>query len=185
MTDYSAKAKYLLQLPYTRRLRPDEEGGYVASILEFPGCVADGESAEEALHNLDETAEAWLEVAIANGQEIREPIDLGGASGKIALRIPRSLHKQVAEMAQMEGTSVNQLLVAAIAHYVGGKELFRSLSQGIASAFHNTIAPERQRLRLYQFENIKIVHGDYQVERDNLTLELLKTSETPLVIERM
>lgn len=121
-------AKEMLRKAYARRLIPDESGGYVASILEFPGCVAEGETAEEALQHLDEAAESWLEVALSHGQEVRDPIEFGGYSGKIALRIPRSLHKQVAEMAELEGSSVNQLLVMAIAHYVGGKQLVNKLS---------------------------------------------------------
>ncbi len=116
-------SKKLLDRGYVRRLAPDVTGGYVASIQEFPGCVAEGETADEALKNLDNAAEAWIEVAVANGQHIREPVDFDGCSGKIALRMPRTLHKQAAELAELEGCSLNQLLVTAIAHYVGGKQL--------------------------------------------------------------
>ncbi|MYM82047.1 toxin-antitoxin system HicB family antitoxin [Duganella sp. FT50W] len=41
------------------------------------------------------------------------------ASGRIALRIPRSLHADIAELAQSQGCSVNQLLTVAISEYVG------------------------------------------------------------------
>lgn len=119
--------KEVLDKGYVRRLTPDATGGYVASILEFPGCVAEGETAEEALHNLDNAAESWIEVARAHGREIREPIDFEGCSGKFALRMPRTLHRQVAELAELEGCSVNQLLVAAISHYVGGKQTTAAL----------------------------------------------------------
>ncbi|BCF96600.1 hypothetical protein PPGU19_011690 [Paraburkholderia sp. PGU19] len=127
--------KDILQKPYARRLLPDEIGGYTATILEFPGCIAEGDTAQEALAALEEAAESWLTVAIANKNEIREPVDFEGYSGKVALRIPRTLHRQVAEFAEMEGTSINQLLVHAISRYVGGKEAFRAIADKLIDSF--------------------------------------------------
>lgn len=127
METTSRNARDILKKAYVRRLTPDTSGGYVASILEFPGCIAEGETAEEALQNLDKAAESWIEVAIANGHEIREPVDFEGFSGKIALRMPRNLHKQAAELAELEGCSLNQLLVTAISFYVGGKQSVSSV----------------------------------------------------------
>lgn len=115
----------ILSKPYTRRLTPDEGGGYLATILEFPGCIADGDTADEALANLERIAESWVEVSLANGQAIREPIELYGYSGKVALRMPRGLHKQAAEVAEIEDTSLNQLLIAAIARYLGWAQAAR------------------------------------------------------------
>lgn len=122
-SENSRRAAELLKKGYTRRLTPDETGGYTATILELPGCVADGDTAQEALDNLERVAESWIDVALANGQTVRDPVDFEGCSGKLALRMPRSLHKQAAEMAELEGCSLNQLLVTAIAHYIGGKRL--------------------------------------------------------------
>lgn len=123
------KAKEFLAKSYARQLTPDPGGGYVATISEFPGCIAEGDTADEALENLQNAAQSWLQVAIAHGQDIREPADFGTYSGKIALRIPRSLHQQVAELAQLEGTSINQVFVSAIAHYVGSKRVVHDITQ--------------------------------------------------------
>ncbi|MDA8190657.1 MAG: toxin-antitoxin system HicB family antitoxin [Gammaproteobacteria bacterium] len=114
----------ILKKPYARRLTPDESGGYVATIQEFPGCIAEGDSVDEAVRNLEAAAASWLEVAAKFEQPIPEPLDLHGYSGKVALRIPRGLHKQAAEMAASEGASLNQFLTSAIAHYVGSKAAF-------------------------------------------------------------
>ena len=112
---------------YVHRLKADETGGYVASILEFPGCIAEGDTAQEAIDNLNKAAESWISAAESTGYPVREPIDFNGFSGKTALRMPRNLHKQAAELADLEGCSLNQLLVTAIAHYVGGKQLSATL----------------------------------------------------------
>ena len=115
-----------LSRPYARRLTPDPSGGYVATIQEFPGLVAEGDSADEALRNLESAAAAWIETSIESGRTIPDPVELGGYSGKIALRIPRGLHKRAAEMASAEGTSLNQWLSTAIAFYLGSVEGFEA-----------------------------------------------------------
>lgn len=123
------KVNEYLCKPYARRLTPDESGGFVATIQEFPGCIAEGDTADEALHNVDRAAASWIEVALSLGQEIPEPLFYRGYSGKIALRIPRGLHKQAAEMADSEGVSLNQFLVSAIARYLGERGASNNLIQ--------------------------------------------------------
>lgn len=137
LTTTTSDSRKILEKPYARRLVPDEDGGYVASIQEFPGCVADGDNADEALKNLEAAAESWLEVALSHGQTIREPVSFDGYSGKIALRAPRSLHRQVAELAALEGSSINQILVMAIANYVGGKEVLHTALRSTFEKINN------------------------------------------------
>ncbi|MFZ4876816.1 toxin-antitoxin system HicB family antitoxin [Janthinobacterium sp. Mn2066] len=126
-----AQAQKILQDNYSRRLIPEEEGGYSASIMEFPGLVAEGDSADEALQNLNLAAESWIVAHLANGESVRPPVDFIGASGKIALRIPRGLHKQVCELAELEDASINQLLTFAIAEYVGRTTTLKTLEATI------------------------------------------------------
>lgn len=126
-----AQAQKILKDNYSRRLIPEEEGGYSASIMEFPGLVAEGDSADEALQNLDSAAESWIVAHLASGESVRPPVDFVGVSGKIALRIPRGLHKQVCELAEMEDASINQILTSAIAEYVGRTTTLKTLETTI------------------------------------------------------
>lgn len=139
----------ILKKPYTRRLLPDESGGYTASIQEFPGLVAEGETADEALKNLDEAAESWLAVSLAHGREIKDPVSFEGCSGKIALRISRGLHRQAAELAEMEGTSLNQLLANAIAGYVAGKQVLNEVSKVLGAHMSAVNALQLESINLY------------------------------------
>ena len=41
--------------------RPAEEGGYWAEVIELPGCVSQGETKEELMHNIMEAIQACLE----------------------------------------------------------------------------------------------------------------------------
>lgn len=134
------KSEDYLNKPYARRLTPDETGGFVATIQELPGCIAEGDTADEALYNLEQAAVSWIAAARSLGQEIPEPISFQGYSGKIALRIPRGLHKQVAEMAESEGTSQNQFLIAAIARYLGERGASKQLTKEFIAEMGKVVA---------------------------------------------
>lgn len=48
---------------YTAVFEPDqEEGGYTVTIPSLPGCISEGDTFEEALKNIKEAAELYLEV---------------------------------------------------------------------------------------------------------------------------
>ena len=56
-------AAKLLERPYARLVLRDEDGSFAAEIVEFPGCVASGDTAAEALEKLDEVAIDWIDAA--------------------------------------------------------------------------------------------------------------------------
>lgn len=59
--------------PYIRTVIPTE-GTFHAEMFEFPGCIATGETAGEALRNLERVAASWLYAALVQGQKIPEPL---------------------------------------------------------------------------------------------------------------
>jgi predicted RNase H-like HicB family nuclease len=42
-------------------LEPSEEGGYTAIFPSLPGCISEGDTKEEALKNIQEAIELYLE----------------------------------------------------------------------------------------------------------------------------
>lgn len=42
-------------------LEPSDEGGYTVYVPSLPGCISEGESKEEAMHNISEAIELYLE----------------------------------------------------------------------------------------------------------------------------
>ena len=48
----------------------EEDSAYIAEIPELAGCMADGSTAREALHNVEQIAQEWIETAQALGREI-------------------------------------------------------------------------------------------------------------------
>ncbi len=124
--------RYLSQ-PYARVLVPDPTGGYFAEVLEFPGCFTEGDTADETMANLDEAMLAWIEATLQEGHPIPPPQATQGYSGHVALRLPKSIHREAARRAQIEGTSLNQYLVAAVAARVGADDLVDRLAQRFVS----------------------------------------------------
>jgi predicted RNase H-like HicB family nuclease len=118
--------RYLNQ-PYARILIPDLKGGFSAEMLEFPGCFAEGDTADDAIDNLERAASSWIEVALSQGQEIPPPSASYGYSGRLVLRLPRELHKLAARKADRDRVSLNQCLLTAIATWVGADNLYQRL----------------------------------------------------------
>lgn len=56
---------------------PSEEGGFTAYVPSLPGCISEGNSREEALENIREAIELYLEpvdddMSLVSGAEIME-----------------------------------------------------------------------------------------------------------------
>lgn len=98
-----------MALPYRFEIIPDmDEGGFVGAYPELPGCLTSGETIEEVARNAEDAKHAWLVAAMEDGVVIHEPETLDAYSGQFKLRIPKSLHRSLAEHARNEGTSMNQ-----------------------------------------------------------------------------
>jgi antitoxin HicB len=138
--------EYLKQ-PYTRILIPYNDGTYSAEILEFSGCFADGKTADEAMVNLSKAAISWIEACIEQGLEIPEPFMNQDFGGRIALRLPRSLHRQAVRFAERDGVSLNQFLISAISAKVGAEDSFARL----IDKFEKRISTTAQNIFFIQF----------------------------------
>ena len=109
LNDYLAMS-YRLEI-----VRDDAEGGFVASYPDLPGCITCGETEEEAVKNALDAKKVWLEAALEDGLAIPAPDSLEAYSGQFKLRLPRSLHRSLAEHSQREGISMNHYCVYLLA----------------------------------------------------------------------
>lgn len=101
-----------LTMPYRMEVVEDQyEGGYVVSFPDLPGCLTCGETIESAVANAMDAKRAWIEAALEDGIEIYEPDSLEDYSGQFKLRMPKSLHRSLAENSRREGISMNQYCV--------------------------------------------------------------------------
>ena len=101
-----------MAMPYRMEIVEDkDEGGFVVTYPDLPGCITCGETIESAVANAADAKKAWSEAALEEGIKIQEPDSLEDYSGQFKLRIPRSLHRMLAEHSKREGISMNQYCV--------------------------------------------------------------------------
>ena len=66
-----------LALPYRMEIVEDrDEGGYVVSFPELPGCITCGETVESAVANAEDAKREWITAALEDGITIHELDDL-------------------------------------------------------------------------------------------------------------
>lgn len=119
-----------MKLPYKLEIIPDtKESGFVASYPDFPGCITCGETIAEVVANAEDAKKEWISAAIEDGIEIAEPETLDSYSGQFKLRLPKTLHKTLAEDSKKEGVSVNQYCVYLLAKNSEKEHIFIAKKQ--------------------------------------------------------
>jgi antitoxin HicB len=107
--------------PFEMRPLSEAEGaGWLISFPDLPGCIADGDTPEEAMVNGKDALEAWIKAVREAGKAVPKPGET--PSGKFMARVPRSLHARLAERARQEGVSMNSLVSVFLAESLGRKE---------------------------------------------------------------
>jgi antitoxin HicB len=105
MNDRPPLEHYLaLEYPYT--VVPDD-GSFFIKFPDLPGCMTQMEDAAEIGAMAEEIRTLWIETAYEDGMTIPEPPYVSGYSGKFQVRLPKSLHRDLAEQAEREGVSLN------------------------------------------------------------------------------
>lgn len=99
----------------------DEDQLYVARVPLLKGCVSHGATMEEASRQIHDAAEGWLKTARSSGIEVPSPPR--GMSGTLSLRLPVSLHEEAARLSAIDGVSINQWIVSAVARAAGIKSV--------------------------------------------------------------
>jgi len=122
MARVNAKRKeieHYLSLPYAVEVRQYEDGTWFARMPELPGCMTEADTLEEAIAQIKDAQREWIAACLEDRTAIPEPQHMQGYSGQFRVRVPRSLHKELAERAKVEGTSLNQMVVSLLSRSLG------------------------------------------------------------------
>ena len=93
--------------------RAADGGGFMFTMPDIPGVMADGATEFEAIADGREAFIATVSAMVDMGQEIPVPafnaedFTPASASGKVLARLPRSMHMQLTARAKTEGVSLN------------------------------------------------------------------------------
>ena len=141
----------------------DKGRPWLASVEELPGCTSRGKTADEALSGVEAAKASWIATALAEGNDVPEPKSATSHSGRLLLRMPRTLHADLTRASEREGVSLNQfitdVLAGALAWRSGGEQLPSSargttpLNQapGAEGLAPEHLAPGRSRRRPASF----------------------------------
>jgi antitoxin HicB len=138
---YSSAVDRYLDLPYHITLVQDEDetsGKWIAAAEELPDCASRGDTAEEAIAGLKDAMAAWISAALKEGRDIPEPRSKSSHSGRLLLRMPRTLHAALVAAAERENVSLNQFITDSLASVVG----WRRAATGEAGATPTPINQE-------------------------------------------
>ena len=111
----------IMKRPYRKVISGDADEGFLIEVPDLPGCMTAGETEEEALELLRDAMAGWLIVSLERGLPIPEPAaePEDRYSGYISVRMPKSLHRRLAEQARAEGVSLNQWAITLLARGIG------------------------------------------------------------------
>ena len=116
--------EYYMSLSYKVEIIEDKtEGGYVLRYPELSGCITYADTIEEGIRMLEYAKKEWISVCLEDNIEIPEPLCIDDYSGQFKLRIPKSLHKELAEKSKEEGISMNQYCLYLLSHNIGKRDV--------------------------------------------------------------
>lgn len=97
---------------YTTWSEDDKE--FVGLCREFPSLSAFGESQEQAIAHIKEEVRYVISWMQEEGEIIPEPLELNEFSGRLLVRIPKKLHKELALQAKENNVSINQFILTLL-----------------------------------------------------------------------
>lgn len=115
----AAQVEAYMHKPYHKVISGDSNDGFLVQVVELPGCMTAAETEAEALAQLPEAMSLWLETMLLDGSPIPEPDSEPRYSGRLHVRMPKSLHERLVNQAKSEGTSLNQWVVTLLAQGAG------------------------------------------------------------------
>ena len=108
----SKDLNYYMSLPYRVEVVEDkEEGGYALHCPELSGCMTCADTIEQGFRMIEDAKREGFMACLEDGITIPEPSRLEDYSGQFKLRLPKSLHRLLAQRSDEEGVSMNQYCV--------------------------------------------------------------------------
>jgi antitoxin HicB len=118
-----------------RPLAAEDGGGWIALVPDLPGCMSDGESADEALRNVKDAIEEWKDAAERLGHPVPRPDD--SLDRSFESDVPEHIRQQAEAYARsLHGSNGTTPADPALVHAI--------LSEWMRKAVHRArLAPSR------------------------------------------
>lgn len=117
MTDNRPSFAYYLGLDYPYIVVPGD-GSYFVMFSDLPGCMTQIEDGTKMAAMAEDIRTLWIEAEYEDGHAISEPVTTT-YSGRFVLRLPKRLHRDLAERAEREGMSLYAWVTSLLAERNG------------------------------------------------------------------
>jgi antitoxin HicB len=81
--------------------------------------MTEADTLEEAAEMIQDAMAVWIQGSLDAGLAIPEPHSESDYSGKFSVRLPKSLHRDLVEVAEREGVSLNQYINVMLSRAIG------------------------------------------------------------------
>ena len=134
----TAVAKREAQAHRIELVKDGPGGRWVAQVHELPGCIAVGETADEAVRRIQDAIREWPADAVGKAPEAPKPRSASKHSGRVLVRMPPPLHAELARAADRKQVSLNQFITGTLSNAIrarrsvepaGGAEAERAAAQ--------------------------------------------------------
>lgn len=143
-----------------RRGEFEGEVCFEARVRELPDLVEYADSFDEAYALAIDSIEVTAEVFAEQGRKMPAPIEISDDfSGRVTLRLPKSLHRSLSLNADEEGVSLNQYLVSLLSYQGGFVSGIRRSANEVWSRIFSakeTVAKKAPQLRVVKTEDIEL-----------------------------
>src|ERR1700749_1331852 len=113
-----------------RKVDADGEQMFEACVRELPDIREYAETADAAYKLALDTIETTAEIFKEKGRAFPLPSTrVDDFSGRITLRLSKSIHRKLHQRAEAEGVSLNQHIVEVLTHDCGAREVFATVMQ--------------------------------------------------------
>ena len=109
--------------------REDKAKPWTAAVEELPGCTSHGKTSDEALDGIEAAMTKSDRHRARGGRDIPEPKSAATHSGRLLLRMPKTLHADLTRASEREGVSLNQFITDVLASAI----VWRGRADGAAA----------------------------------------------------
>lgn len=153
--------EYYMKLPYSILLHEVEDEGekyWIADVTELPGCKSHGSTVEEAVKSVEEAKKDWILDSLKEGEEVPTPVERDRYSGRMLVRMSRSLHRSLALIADTEKMSLNQLIVTMLAKEAGRLNVLNRVEDKVDSLLQKiNHVLEEQGVRIPFSKSLRVI----------------------------
>ena len=121
---------YYMNLNYPIKYWNDDDGFFI-EIPDLPGCMTFCEEFNQINETAEDAKRSWISSRLERGLEVPEPRNEEDFSGKILLRLTKSLHRSLSNQAKRERISLNQYMLGLLSSSSSLKEIENRLIEKI------------------------------------------------------